>query len=125
MKAQIHLLESVIAIAMMTMIFLLIFSINQNFQATEDKNKYRILVALEKLDETGELRTYALEKNSSYIENYLKEYLPLEIKVAFFNLTSNLTSIPILPEENVITLSYYLAGDYGRFKPLEVRVYAW
>lgn len=125
MKAQIYLIESIVAIAMMASIFLLIFSLTQKTQMSQDRYKYEILMALEELKVSGSLRTYALGRNTNQIEEYLEGYLPLEVKVSIFNLTSNLTPMPNLPETDVIVVSYYLVGDYGKFEPLEVRVYAW
>jgi hypothetical protein len=81
--------------------------------------------ALGIVDGSGELRSSVLANNVTAIEGSLDPYIAHSFDVAIFNKTSNLTTIPELGTENVVSVSYIISGEVGNYTPREVRVYVW
>jgi hypothetical protein len=84
--------------------------------------KSRIWNGLKALDDFGILRKYAIANESEKIKNALTQLLPgvnLEVKVCYE------PCVVTLPYEKVVIVNYFLAGDYGNFKPSLVVVSSW
>ncbi|MEM7821579.1 MAG: hypothetical protein QXX38_02070 [Candidatus Aenigmatarchaeota archaeon] len=120
-------LESMIASTILAMVLFLIFTHPIKIPGMHEAN-YRLYVisALKNLTE-GKLREYCLNKNVDKIENSLSPYIPpfLNFKVAIYNKTSNITQMPSINSENIITVSYLIAGDIGNYSALEIRTFIW
>lgn len=89
--------------------------------------KQDVFKILETMDEIGSLRSYALQNNATAIENEIKKIgSPLyDYKVVIYNQTTNLTDASLPRTARIMSISYFIAGDYGNFAIREVRVYAW
>lgn len=126
MKGAIYSLEAVISIVMIaSVIFLFVYRKPSPPEFTKLNFKLAAYDGLKILDEAGELRRYALENDVSSIENALDAYIPVSYSVTLFNKTTNTTPIPTIQSDDVVTVSYFLAGSVANYKPIEVRVYIW
>ena len=126
MKGQLYTLESAIAVLIL-LSFLIFFYKAPSLPEFKTINyKLKAYNALSTLDESGELRKNVMEKNVSSIEEKLSPYISINYTVVIFNETSNITVKPsFVDKENILSLSYLLAGDVNEYKPREVKVYLW
>jgi hypothetical protein len=94
---------------------------------SELKIKQDVFNILKTLDNIGSLRRYALENNATAIENEIEKIgNPFyKYKVVIYNQTTNLTDASLTKQQRIMSISYFLAGDYGNFAIREVRVYIW
>jgi hypothetical protein len=86
--------------------------------------KSRIWNGLKALDDFGILRKYVTANESEKIKNDLTQLLPgvnFEVRICY----TPEPCTPPLPYEKVVSISYFLAGDYGNFKPSLVVVSSW
>ena len=128
MKGTFHTLEAAIASIMMMMTLVFVFQRSPDILELSKANyKVKIYNALKISDDTGDLRKNAVDNNASSIESEINSYIPiyLDYSVTIYNKTSNLTDVPSISSENVITVSYFLAGRVGNYVPKEVRVFLW
>jgi hypothetical protein len=118
-------LEALICLGILATFLVLFFSSPLKIPGIEKAN-YKLFVfsALKVLDKTGKLRKYALEKNVSAIETELARHLPylIDYKVVIYNETTNITSIPEILAEEIVTVDYLLAGNVGNYSALHVQV---
>ena len=128
MKGSFYTLEAAIAAIMMTMTLVFVFQRSPDILELSKANyKVKIYDALKISDDTGDLRKNAMDNDASSIESELNSYIPiyLDYNVTIYNKTSNLTDVHIKSSENVITVSYFLAGGVGNYTPKEIRVFLW
>jgi hypothetical protein len=128
MKGVLFSVESIIAVGVLVLIFVFLFGRPLPSVETSKENfKLKTLDGLEAIKNTGELRKDALDNNASSIKTKLVPYVPafLNYEVAIFNETSNTTPIPSIEAKDIITVSYFLAGDVGNYSAHEVKVYLW
>lgn len=126
MKGSYFVLESIIAIMIMSLtLAFIIQKPPETLELSYVNYKQDAYKGLEIMEEVGNLRKKALENNASYIRDELASYISISYDVAIFNQTSNLTAIPSIESENIITLSYFIAGKLGNYTPREIRVYMW
>jgi hypothetical protein len=126
MKSQIHIIEVVIACVLIAGVFaLFVYKPPASPELTELNYKLDALNGLKMLDESGSLRKYVLEKNAAAIKELLVPYITINYEVVLFNETTNLTSIPSFPTTEILSVSYFLAGDIGNFTASEIKVYLW
>jgi len=128
MKGTFYTLEAAIAAAMM--IVTLIFFLQkppETLELSKANYKLKIYDALELSEDVGDLRKNTLDNNATAIESELSSYLPvyLDYNVTIYNKTTNLTAVPDISAENIITVSYFLAGKVGNYTAKEVRVFSW
>lgn len=128
MKGSFYVLES--AIAIILMVTALTFVLQRMPEALElSKVNYKLKVydALKISESVGDLRKNTLENNAAAIKTELGSYIPvfLSYDVAIYNKTSNITAFPSIDSDDVITVSYFLAGRIGNYTPREVRVFVW
>ena len=129
MKGQLFTLESVIAILMIFIIIVFLFSNSPKSPEFNEINyKLKIYNGLKILDETGRLSTYVSNNDANAVQNGLRPYISniQNYKVVIFNQTTNITQKPSLSNESeIISVSYFLVGDFDNYKPRDVRVYLW
>jgi hypothetical protein len=128
MKGSFYSLEAAIAVAMIIVTIVLFFQTPQTpVELSKANYKVRIYDALEISDEVGNLRNMVLDNNATGIENEIGTYVQayLNYNVTIYNKTGNLTAVPTLDSENILTVSYFLAGTVGNYTPREVRVFIW
>ena len=126
MKGSFFVLESIIAVVIMvTTLSFLLWKPPETFEFSEVNYKQEAYDGLSISEEIGELRENALKNNATAIKTELDPYISISNDVAIFNQTSNLTAIPTTDDENIITVSYFIAGDMGNYTPREIRVYMW
>ena len=128
MKGILRTLEAVIGATILG--FVLVFYFGTPIEPVEvPPANYKLYAysGLEILEEVGKLREYALDGNTAGIESHLNSYIPyfLDFNVTIYNETSNITVVPSIDSENVLTVSYLLAGEAGNYSALEVRVFIW
>jgi len=120
-----HTLEAIIA-AVILMLSLVFYFRPLTFPETSEANyKLDAYNGLKVMEETGKLREYALDKNATAIKTDLSPYIYLNYEVTIYNKTSNLTAIPSITANDIISISYFLAGDVGNYSAKEVRVLIW
>lgn len=119
-------LEAVIAAVLLLLSIIFFFKPLQTPDTSEVNYKKTAYDSLKVLDEGGKLRKYALDNDASSIKNDLAAYISSpHYDVAIYNRTSNLTAIPTITSNDVISVSYFLAGDAGNYSAKEVKVFVW
>jgi competence protein ComGC len=125
-KAQMQTIEALISIAIISfIIFLLYFIASVSQEISQINRKIDAYNALKILDQSRNLRQYALQTNATKIEELLLPFLKSNYKVVFFNQTGNVTEISRIDSKNIASVSYIIAGDLANYKPIEIRVYLW
>lgn len=67
-----------------------------------------------------------MDNDATSIKNDLAAYVSnLDYDVVIYNRTSNLTAVPTITSNDVISVSYFLAGDAGNYSAKEIRVFVW
>jgi hypothetical protein len=126
MKSQVHMIEVLIACALLAGAFVLfIYKPPASPELSELNYKLDALNGLKILDESGNLRKYVLERNAAAIKELLVPYIRINYEVVLFNETTNVTPIPSFPTTEILSVSYFLAGDAGNFTASEIKVYLW
>lgn len=129
MKGVLYTLESVIAILMILFIIVFLFQDSPTTSEFERVNyKLKVYHGLKILANTGGLRRDATNNNVVSMEDKLDPYIPdlLNYTVVIFNETTNITKKPsLVDEKDVISVSYFLAGEIDDYGPRDVRVYLW
>ena len=129
MKGQLFTLEAAIAILMILIIIVFLFSNPPKSPEFNEINyKLKIYNGLKILDETGRLSTYVSNNDANAIQNGLRPYISniQNYKVVIFNQTTNITQkLSLSNESEVISVSYFLVGDLDNYQPRDVRVYLW
>lgn len=126
MKGTLYILEAVIAILMMISTLILILQKPpQSMELSKANYKLDAYNALKILDSSSDLREKVLENNSTGIVSDLSPYIKINYNVAIFNKTTNLTATPTISANDVITVSYFFAGDVGNYTSRELKVYLW
>jgi len=125
-KAQMQTIEALISIAIVSfIIFLLYFIAPVSQEISQINRKIDAYNALKILDQSKNLRQYALQANTTKIEELLLPFLKSNYKVVLYNQTGNVTEIPKIDSKNIASVSYIIAGDLANYKPIEIRVYLW
>jgi len=125
-KAQMRTIEALISIAIISfIIFLLYFRAPVSQEISQINRKIDAYNALKILDQSRNLRQYALQANATKIEELLLPFLKSNYKVALYNQTGNVTEIPKIDSKSIASVSYIIAGDLSNYKPIEIRVYLW
>ncbi|MEM7825423.1 MAG: hypothetical protein QW412_01010 [Candidatus Aenigmatarchaeota archaeon] len=108
-------------------IFLILIFLFLAFVPEEPKIKGNLevigLKALKTLDQTNELRKYAMENDTENIKNKLSSMLPYGIEYEILVCDYSCPNFNL--EEKTTSVSYLLAGDVGKFKPKEVVLLMW
>lgn len=126
MKGQLYTLEAAISVLIVLSFLVFLYKYPSLPEFKTINYKLKAYNALNTLDENGELRKDVMEKNVSSIEEKLSPYIPINYAVVIFDETSNVTVKPsFVDKENILSLSYFLAGDVDGYKPREVKVYLW
>jgi len=129
MKGTLYTLESIISILMMFFIIIFLFQNSPTSPEFEGINyKLKAYNGLKSLEKTGELRKHISDNNATAINESLDPFIPsfLSRDVVIFNDTTNITVKPSLTNiDEIISVSYFLAGDVDDYKPRDVIVYMW
>ena len=126
MKGSFFALEAIIAALMViTALGFLLTTAPGTLELSTVNYKLDAYNGLKISDNTGDLRKNTLNNNVNAIETELDPYISIDFDVAIYNKTTNITATPSLDEEDVITVSYFLAGEMGNYTPREVKVYLW
>lgn len=128
MKGSLYTLESAIAIVLMVTVLSLVIRQTQTTGALDIVNyKIRVYNALKASDDVGDLKVNVLGKNVSLIKADIEATASsfLDYEVVIYNRTGAVTNEPDIDSENVVTVSYFLAGYVGEYDPREVRVFMW
>lgn len=125
-KGQTRTIEALVSIAIISLIiFLLYFSTPVSQDISQFNRKVEAYNALKILDQTGNLRYYSLQANATRIEELLLPFLKTNYKIVLYNQSGNITEIPNIDSRDVISVSYLISGDFGDYRPIEIRVYLW
>ena len=127
MKGQMYILEATISILLILFIVVYLFQNPLNSPEYERMNyKIKTYTAITVLDDTGKLRKDVVNNNVSSIRDNLYPFMSknLNYNVTIFNDTSNITMKPS-SSSDMISVSYFLAGDFDNYLPRDVRVYLW
>lgn len=125
MKGVMHMIEAVIAI---TMIITFLLVLRSKIQTTTDTGLEQAIAsqALKSIDKQNLLRGYAIEENHLGLNAQLDDVVPAE-----FNHTTKLCYVgdncigDTLPDKNVFTASYVIAGNETHFKPVQILLHVW
>jgi hypothetical protein len=128
MKGSLYTLESAIAILLMVTVLTLVVTQPQSMRELDIVNyKLRVFNALKATDDIGDLKVYVLNNDVNTIKAEVEQSgTPyLDYWVVIYNRTDALTVEPDIEAQNVVTVSYFLAGYVGDYDPREVRVFMW
>jgi hypothetical protein len=125
MKGMTKVLEAAIAILMVLVIYVTIFSSPITTPDFESINiQLRAFNALKSLDQNNELRALVLQNDTVDISNKLSPLMPASInyQVSICGLTC---TAPVINSTRSFSVNYIISGDYGNFNPEQVIVYMW
>lgn len=126
MKGAFHALEAVIGIVI---ILISMLSFTGNIVVSPELSllnaKVKTYEILKELDNVGLLRNYVYSNDVTSLKEEIEGYITREVYVSIFNETTNVTELPVISSEDVVTVSYFLSGKPGDYSPREVRVYLW
>ncbi|MEM5800045.1 MAG: hypothetical protein QXD54_00465 [Candidatus Aenigmatarchaeota archaeon] len=107
--------EAIIAASFIFIFLILIFA------PEEPKGEINLkeigLKALRALDKSNELRNYVLKNDTESIKSKLKNLIPYQLSYEVF-ICEDCQKTDFEGEK--VRVSYFLAGNFGEFKPLEV-----
>ena len=110
--------EVIVAIAIISVALVLLFKDYESYGSEEDKAK--IFNILKEMDLEGKLRSYVLSNNSSEIEKELSYKLP---QYNFLVKICGLECEKLNITEESFSITYLIAGDFGKFDPRQIIVY--
>ena len=122
-----YILEATISILLILFIVVYLFQNPLNSPEYERMNyKIKTYKAITVLDDIGKLRKDVVNNNVSSIRDNLYPFMPknLNYNVTIFNDTTNITMKPS-SSSDMISVSYFIAGDFDNYSPRDVRVYLW
>ena len=125
MKGIMKTLEAVIAILMVLVVYVIIFSatvLPPDFTTINDQ--LTAFTSLKVLDQSNQLRKYVLENDTTTIANELSSLMPsgLSYQVA---ICTTVCAAPAINSTNIFSVGYIVSGDLGSFAPRQVIVYMW
>lgn len=127
-KGSLYTLESAIAVLLMVAVLALVVTQPQSTRELDIVNyKLRVFNALKATDDIGDLKVYVLNNDVDAIKADMEASgtAYLDYSVVIYNRTDALTAEPDIDAQNVVTVSYFLAGYVGDYDPREVRVFIW
>jgi hypothetical protein len=125
-RGQMQTIEALISVAIISfIIFILYFITPVSQEVSQINRKIDAYNALKVLDQSRNLRQFALQANATKIEELLLPFLKSNYKVVLYNQTGNITEIPTIDSKNIASVSYIIAGDLANYKLIEIRVYLW
>jgi len=117
--------EAIISILMIMTVFFVYYSPKENLPEFETVNwKVRGFDVLKALDESNELRRYAMLNDTTGIESKLVGMLPVNLNYEVV-LCEQTCVKPDISSEKIISDTYFLAGDFGNITPKQVILYMW
>lgn len=125
MKGVTKTLEVVIAVLMVLIAYVLLYSapiIPPDFQSIN--LQLQAFNSLQTLDANNELRSAALQNDTSTISNKLASLLPGNANYLVSICTSACVA-PVINSTSIFSVSYVISGDVGNFNPRQVIVYMW
>ncbi|MFH8086471.1 MAG: hypothetical protein QW609_01455 [Candidatus Aenigmatarchaeota archaeon] len=108
--------EAMIATSLILIFLILVFVLEE--PKTEIDLKEIGLKALKSLDQNDELRKYALENDTESIKSKLRDLIPYQLNYEVFVCEETCSKIDFEGEK--VRIDYILAGNFGKFKPLEI-----
>lgn len=121
-----------VSISILMILFILVFLFQGQNETPEYRTtnyKYKAYHGLEVLERRGELRDHAINNDADSIETDIDSFISdfLTYEVVIYNATTNVTEIPsaIHSQDDVISVSYLIAGDIDTYSPKDIRVYLW
>jgi hypothetical protein len=125
MKGMLQSLESIISIIMVLTVFIVVFASRETLPEF-DSNTWKLegVDALKALDNNNELRSYAITNNTTRIEERLQSILPSQLSYRVV-ICDTVCANPGIEADNILSVSYFLAGSTDQFKPRKVVLYIW
>ncbi len=125
LKGMMHMIEAIIAI-LMIMGFLLVLR-SKLQPATDTGNEQAIASqALQVLDEQNVLRSYAIDENHLGLNTQADQVVPTDFNhTVRFCYSGDRCVGDALPDKNVFTASYVIAGNVTYFKPVQILLHLW
>ncbi len=125
MKGMLQSFEAVLSILTIFVVFVVVYGTQENLPDFEVVAfKIKAFDAMKSLDDSNQLRQYALTNDTTTIGNKVSDELP-----AHFNrqviVCTEVCSSPDIESDKLTSVSYYIAGDVGDFRPRKVVLYVW
>lgn len=118
-------LEAVIAILMVLVVYILVYSaifLPPDFESINIRLK--TFYALQSLDANNELRTAVLNNDTFTLSQKLQATIPSNINYNV-SICSSSCVAPVINSTRIDSVNYIISGDYGNFTPRQVVVYLW
>ena len=127
MKGVVYILEVSVAILMILSLLLIMPKIPRKKGYSTSIYQLQVFDALESLDEIGLLRKASLDRDVDTLSERLGDLISSKInyQVVLFNSTTNVTNFEEMNADEIYSVSYFIVGDYGKYEPMEIRVYLW
>ncbi len=125
MKGIMHMIEVIIAI---TMVLTFLLVLRSKLQPVEDTGREQAIAAqaLRTLDNQGILRSYAIDENHLGLNTQAGFVVPSDLNhTVKFCYLGNRCVGDALPDKNVFTASYVIAGNATYFKPAQILLHIW
>lgn len=125
MKGQLRIVEVIIAILMVIVAYVLLFSAPITLPDFESINdQFRAFNSLQTLDQNNELRVPVLQNNTLLISQKLQYLIPSNINYNV-SICSSICIAPIINSTRVFSVDYIISGDVNNFNPQQVVIYMW
>ncbi|MFH0889968.1 MAG: hypothetical protein V1836_02375 [Candidatus Aenigmatarchaeota archaeon] len=124
-KGQMHMIEAIIAVSMILTFLILL---RAKLTPVEDTGIEQALAfqALNSLDKGGLLRSYAINENYTGLDAEVNAVIPSEFSHAIrFCYLGERCIGGALPDKNIYTAAYVIAGNETNFKPVQVLLHMW
>ncbi len=125
MKGIMHMVEAVIAI---TMILSFLIVLKAKMQPAEDTGREQAIAfkALQALDKQGVMRSYAIEEDYTGLDAQANQVIPADFSHATRLCYAGERCVgAALPDKNVFTAAYVIAGNETVFKPVQILLHVW
>ena len=124
-KGILQSLEAAMAALMILTALAIVFSSKENIPEFETVSwKSKGFNSLKTLDDSNELRLYALTNNTQIIVEKLQNLLPSNVNFDVKICSSNCT-LPNITAEKIVSVSYLISGNVTTFNPKEIFLYMW
>ena len=124
-KGILKILEAIIAILIIFTVFITYYGAKDSMPEFQTINwQLKAYNALDSLDNTNDLRSYALANNSLAIENKLQPLMPPDANYQVM-ICDVECGKPNVATEKMITINYMIAGDVNIFQPRQIVIYMW
>ncbi len=123
-KGVAYSLEALVAVTIVILTLVTLFS-DPGAIAPPSEIKQTADEALISLDESGLIRYYVSQNDSTGLNNEIDDIMPVIVNTEAVICDPNCPSVDLPEERNIFISFYYLSGYPGEYDPVEIVLYSW